>query len=168
MVQVLHRGSGDLPPVALIVGGDDGEAPARQPAPVGEEARRCDVEGLRVLVVEDEALISLELEEMFETLGLEVVGMARSADEAVRMAAATMPDFLTMDVNLLGERDGVSAATEIYERFGLRSLFVTAYGDARTAVRAQPVRPLGWLAKPVTRRELAEALPVLLADLDEK
>lgn len=93
--------------------------------------------------------------------------MAQSADEAVRMAAATKPDFVTMDVSLLGARDGVSAVAEIYERFGLRSVFITAYGEPQTIGRAEPARPLGIIAKPVTRGSLAETLPVLLADLGD-
>ena len=150
--------------VAAAGGGDD----APEPSPADDETElRAGLAGLRVLIVEDEALIALELEEMLLTLGLEVVGTAQSADEAVRTAAATKPDFVTMDVSLLGARDGVSAAAEIYARFGLRAVFITAYGDPRTVERAEPACPLGTISKPVTPQSLAEALPVLLADLSD-
>lgn len=120
---------------------------------------------LRVLIVEDEVLIAFELEEMFRRLGVEVVGTARSCSEALHMVQRTSPDFLTMDVNLMGERDGVSAALEIYERHGVRSIFITAFADKPTIERARSARPLGWLSKPVTRREFARVLPVLVAEL---
>ncbi len=167
MLQVCETPVRDVAPGAVAFGssGDVADGPA--PSPGRRGASGEGLAGLRVLIVEDEALISLELEEMFLMLGAEVVGIAHSAAEAVRLSEATRPDFLTMDVHLLGERDGVSAAVEIYERFGLRSVFITAFGDARTAERAQAARPFGWLTKPVTRRDLAEVLPVLLADLRE-
>ncbi len=165
MQMLLHEYAGV--PAAVItsaVGGDNPPGPS--PADDGTEPGAC-IAGLRVLIVEDEALIALELEDMLAMLGLEVVGTAQSADEAVRTAAATKPDFVTMDVSLLGARDGVSAAAEIYDRFGLRSVFITAYGDPQTAERAEPARPLGMIAKPVTTGSLAEALPRLLADLED-
>lgn len=155
-------------PAVLAFSGDEPDADAPAPSPGPGAASDQGLAGLRVLIVEDEALISLELEERLLALGLEVVGTAQDAAEAVRMAEATKPDFLTMDVQLIGQRDGVSAALEIYERFGLRSIFISAYGDAQTVKRAQQARPFGWLTKPVTRRDLTETLPLLLAELREE
>lgn len=113
---------------------------------------------LRVVVVEDEAIIALELEMLLTSLGAEVVAMAMSADEAVRLAEAERPDCMTMDIRLQGDRDGVSAAVEIYERFGIRSVFVSAYSDPGTVARGERAHPLGWVPKPIRQDKLEAGL----------
>lgn len=165
MLHGCGRSIGRTPPFGAA-GGHDEEPAGRAVVPADSRSLREQMIGMRVLIVEDEALISIELEDIFLLLGLEVVGTAQDAEEAMRIAVAERPDFITMDVNLAGDRDGVSVATAIYERLGLRSVFISAHGDAETVARALPACPLGWLAKPVTQRELAERLPVLLANLD--
>jgi DNA-binding NarL/FixJ family response regulator len=114
--------------------------------------------GLRIVVVEDEVLISMEIEDLLADMGAEVVGTALSAAQAIRLAESARPDCLTMDISLQGPRDGISAAIEIYERFGVRSVFVSAYGNPETVARAQPARPLAWLSKPIDRARLEAAL----------
>ena len=113
---------------------------------------------LRVVVVEDEAIIAMELEMLLSSLGAEVVATAMSADEAVRLAEAERPDCMTMDIRLQGDRDGVSAAVEIYERFGIRSVFVSAYSDPGTVARGERAHPLGWVAKPIHQDKLEAGL----------
>jgi DNA-binding NarL/FixJ family response regulator len=100
----------------------------------------------------------MEIEDLLIELGFDVVGTAMDAEEAVRMAAALRPDVVTMDINLGRGRDGISAAVEIFQRFGLRSVFVSAYGNAETLARAEPARPLGWVTKPISRAALQAAL----------
>jgi two-component system, response regulator PdtaR len=119
---------------------------------------------LRVLIVEDEALVAIEIEDLLEELGVEVVGTAIDAEEALRLAETLLPDCLTMDIRLRGVRDGISVAIEIYRRLGIRSVFVTAHGDADTRARAMEANSIGWLAKPVTRERLAAALQMLRRD----
>jgi DNA-binding NarL/FixJ family response regulator len=63
-----------------------------------------------------------------------------------------------MDISIQGPRDGISAAVEIYERFGIRSVFVSAYGNPETMDRARPARPLAWVSKPINRARLEAAL----------
>lgn len=149
-LSLLHTGEGDSPDDATLPGSDG--APTTGTAP------------LRILVVEDEAIIAFELEDILERLGAEVVGTAMSADDAVRRAEALRPDCVTMDISLHGPRDGISAALEIYERFGIRSVFVSAYGDADARARAEPARPLGWVAKPIRAAQLDSILGTLRDD----
>jgi DNA-binding NarL/FixJ family response regulator len=110
---------------------------------------------LRVLVVEDEALIAMEIEDLLAALGHEVVGGAMDAATAVEIAGVLRPDLVTMDVNLRGRGDGIGAAIDIFERYGVRSVFVSAYGGDEMLARAAPARPLGWLVKPIRRERLA-------------
>jgi two-component system, response regulator PdtaR len=112
----------------------------------------------RVLVVEDDAIIAFDIEDTLGQLGFDVVGTAMSAEEAVDLAEALRPDCVTMDIRIQGPRDGVSAAIEIYERFGIRSVFVSAFAGSAEAERAAEAQPLGWVGKPISREALRSAL----------
>lgn len=114
---------------------------------------------LRVMIVEDEFIIALELEMVLADLGVEVVGSANSVESAISMAEKIRPDFITMDVKLPGSRDGISGAIEIFERFGIRSIFVSAYKDDEMLARSRAAQPLGWVRKPVSVAALRAALP---------
>jgi two-component system, response regulator PdtaR len=113
---------------------------------------------LRVVVVEDEAIIAMELEDLLAELGAEVVGTAPSAARAIELARTLRPDCMTMDIRIQGARDGISAAIEIYESFGIRSAFVSAFGNPETAARAKAAHPLGWVPKPIRKADLAAVL----------
>jgi two-component system, response regulator PdtaR len=130
-----------------------GDSPGAQERDTDLDARR-----LRVLIVEDEFFIALDVENLLETLGHAVVGIAVTADEAVRIAEREQPDVALMDIRLIGARDGIDAAQEIFNRFGVPSLFVTANTDPQTRSRAQAVQPLGFLEKPVTVQRLKSGL----------
>ena len=120
-----------------------------------------DLGRLRVLIVEDEFFISLNTETMLEEFGHVVVGTAISADQAVRLAEQERPDVVLMDIRLIGARDGIDAAKEIYAKFDLRSIFVTANTDPHTKIRARDANPLGFIEKPLTEERLKSALEAL-------
>jgi CheY-like chemotaxis protein len=121
---------------------------------------------IRVLVVEDDWLVSLDIEAALLAAGYSVVGIADSADEAIGMAAQLRPDVATMDIRLRGPRDGIQAANELYQRFGLRCLFVSAYSNGTTKERAAAAKPLGWLQKPFFASQLVVALQGALRNLE--
>lgn len=102
----------------------------------------------RVLIVEDDFLVSGDMEAELTDAGFVVVGIATSAQEAIELAAAEEPHLVVMDIRLEGPSDGVEAAIEIFRSKGIRSLFASAYHDAETRRRAEPCAPLGWIAKP--------------------
>jgi two-component system, response regulator PdtaR len=112
----------------------------------------------RVLIVEDDVLLSSVVEDALTYEGYAVVGTARSAEEAISMAVAHGPDLILMDVKLLDDSDGIAAAGEILERTGIRCLIATGQTDARTKERAALVRPLGWLSKPYGDQEMVQAV----------
>lgn len=113
---------------------------------------------LRALIVEDELIIAMELEMILEELNVEVVGIAINATEAEAIVAATKPDCITMDINIQGDRDGVVTARDIYEKYGIRSIFVSAYGNAAMRILAAPANPLGWVRKPIEKEDLQDIL----------
>lgn len=113
---------------------------------------------LRVVVVEDEVFIRLDLITHLQAGGHQVVGTADSAGDAVKAVEKHRPDLVLMDVRLVGERDGIQAATEIWERFAIRSLFVSANLDPGARARAASANPAGFLEKPFTKNSLLAAV----------
>jgi DNA-binding NarL/FixJ family response regulator len=108
-----------------------------------------------VLIVEDEYLVALQSEIALRDAGFEIVGIASAADEAVEVARSERPNVVIMDVRLIGDRDGIDAALEIYRATGIRCIFATAHSDPETRRRAHAAEPLGWLPKPYTPDQLA-------------
>jgi DNA-binding NarL/FixJ family response regulator len=119
----------------------------------------------KILVVEDDYFVGMELESALTEVGFVVVGIANSADEAVALATAERPVLAIMDIRLNGQRDGVDAALEIFSTLGIRSIFATAHHGAAVKARAEPAAPLGWLSKPYTMNSAVAAINVALAEL---
>jgi two-component system, response regulator PdtaR len=112
----------------------------------------------RVLVVEDEFFLAVQMEEWLLEDGLDVVDVVHTADEAIAVAEAERPDLVIMDIRLASETDGISAALEISHRTGIRCIFATAFADAATRERGDKARPFAWLRKPVTADALLGAV----------
>lgn len=126
------------------------------------DLRRADGTKTRVLLVEDDFLVAGEIEHGLTQSGCEVVGIADTATEAESMARAYHPDVIVMDIRLKGTRDGVEAAIAIFIELGIRSLFATAHADDETRERAASAKPLGWLQKPYSSRELIRLIESIL------
>ena len=104
---------------------------------------------LRILIVEDEFLIALELENRLLDAGFEVVGIAATAEEAISLAESESPDLAITDIRLASRKDGIDTAIELFTTLGLRSIFSSAHADdVDTQNRAKAASPIGWLQKP--------------------
>jgi len=119
-------------------------------------------EARHILVVEDEAVVAMELQRTLRHMGYEVPATAASGDEAVQLASERCPDLVLMDIRIAGARDGIETAATLRERFGLPVVFLTAYADDETLARAKRTEPLGYLVKPVRDDELRSAIEVAL------
>jgi CheY-like chemotaxis protein len=71
----------------------------------------------RIMVVEDESIVSLDLQNRLQALGHEVVAASTSGEGAIKKAEEVRPDLVLMDINLRGNIDGIEAAKEIHKRF---------------------------------------------------
>ncbi|HEX9947649.1 MAG TPA: response regulator [Allosphingosinicella sp.] len=147
----------------LIEGGDEGGGGggggrARSLEDSGAEERPEAAASPCILLVEDDFLVGMEMETGLEEAGYEVAGIAATAEEAVALAAERRPVLVVMDIRLASARDGVDAALEIFRTLGIRSLFASAHGDAQVRARAEPARPLGWVAKPYRVETLLKAV----------
>ena len=119
----------------------------------------------RILIVEDDYLVALQFENALTEAGYEVVDIASTAEEAVQLVPDHRAELVLMDVRLAGPRDGIQAATEILDRFGVRSIFISALADPSTRARAERAKPIAWLAKPVADRKLVSTVNAALRDI---
>ncbi|QJE72596.1 response regulator [Aerophototrophica crusticola] len=119
--------------------------------------------GLKILICEDEAIIALGLEQMLLAMGHQVCDICATADDAVEAAGRDRPDVVLMDVMLRGEPDGIEAALQIRQRFGIPSLIMTAVDAQAVRERAAAAKPIGFLAKPYRVEDLRHRLYNLMA-----
>lgn len=116
----------------------------------------------RIMVVEDEALVALDLTAKLRQLDYEVPAGAFSGEEAVQQAQVLLPDLVLMDIRLSGEMDGVEAAQQIHRSLNIPIVFLTAYADDPTLERAKGAEPMGYLIKPFEQRELYTTVEMAL------
>ncbi|WP_332771499.1 response regulator [Phenylobacterium sp.] len=116
-------------------------------------------QALRVLIVEDEAIVAMSLESLIEDFGFEVCAIAATGAQAVALATSLRPDLILMDVNLIGEMDGVEAARQARLATNARIVFVTAYGAGEVLQRIRATVPDALVvAKPVSAPALRAAI----------
>ncbi|HEX9925795.1 MAG TPA: response regulator [Anaerolineae bacterium] len=108
----------------------------------------------RILVVEDESIVAMDIKSQLKRLGYDVPAMASSADSAIEKALEHRPDLVLMDIKLKGEKDGITAADYIRTHFDIPVIYLTAYADEATLQRAKITEPYGYLLKPFEEREL--------------
>ena len=96
----------------------------------------------QVLVVEDEAVVAMDIQTKLEDLGYSVLALIRSGEEAVESAHEMRPDLILMDISLHGEMYGISAAASIQQYKPNPLVFMTAHGDKDTLHRAKMTGPL--------------------------
>ena len=112
----------------------------------------------RILVVEDEGIVSIDLRQILDRLGYQVTATAFTGEEAVRIAQDSTPDLVLMDIGLKGEIDGIEAAQIISRDHNIPVIFLTGYADDKTMERANALDPSGYILKPVDECELRESL----------
>jgi AmiR/NasT family two-component response regulator len=145
--------------------GGGGETCAEPEGRRRREMERGGVSGAqqtRVVVAEDEAIIRLDLKEMLEEEGLEVVGEAGDGDAALRLARDHAPDLVIMDIKMPG-MDGLSAAERIVNEELAAVLILTAFSQDALVRRAAEAGAMGYLVKPFQKSDLLPAIEVAVA-----
>jgi PAS domain S-box-containing protein len=116
----------------------------------------------KVLVVEDDRIVSRDIQNLLHRAGYEVVGSAVTGEEAVATASERRPDVILMDIRLEGEMDGIEAAELIRRERTMPVVFLTAYADDETIERAGASDPFGYLVKPFEETQLKAAIEIAL------
>jgi DNA-binding response OmpR family regulator len=112
---------------------------------------------MRILIVEDELILAADLEDQLTNLGHQVIGIAESPEDAIRMANQQSPDLITMDFQLQGEMSGGELATILQRLTGARIIYITAFPDALLRNRDGNT-PGICIQKPFTLRQIAAAV----------
>jgi len=118
--------------------------------------------GSKVLIAEDEAIIRLDLKEMLEEEGFDVVGEASDGEAAVRIARERSPDLVIMDIKMPG-MDGLTAAEHIVSGGIAAVLILTAFSQRDLVHRAAEAGAIGYLVKPFQKSDLVPAIEIALA-----
>lgn len=120
------------------------------------------VRDTRVLIVEDESIVALELKMSLRRLGHDVVAVAGNAADAIYLAGVHRPDVILMDIRLKGKIDGIDAAATIRMQWDVPLIFVTGQADEATMQRAQKVGPAAYLNKPIAASDLSETIELVV------
>ncbi len=115
-----------------------------------------------ILVVEDERIVSKDLQLTLRTLGYTICGAAYNAREALEQALTTSPDVILMDIMLNDELTGIDVATTIRSHKDIPIIYLTAYTDDAILQKAGITQPFGYILKPFTERELRTAIELAL------
>jgi light-regulated signal transduction histidine kinase (bacteriophytochrome) len=118
--------------------------------------------GARILVVEDERILALDLAETLDELGYTVVGVASRGEEAIELAGRLDPQLIVMDVRLAGEIDGITAAETIRDEHDVPVVFLTAHADDDTLHRATSSDASAYLVKPFKPPDLRCVIEIAL------
>lgn len=116
----------------------------------------------RLMVVEDESILRMDIKEMLIEAGYDVVAEANSGDKAIELAALHRPDLIVMDIKM-PKMNGIKASRIIYQAFQIPSLLLTAYSERDLVEEAKNAHILGYLVKPVSENALIPAVEIALA-----
>lgn len=120
------------------------------------------MEPSRILVVEDEKIVVMDITKRLLNLGYSVVGTSSTGEDAIMKAEETKPDLVLMDIILKGMMDGIQAAEIISKKFDIPIVFLTASTDEMTFQKAKLVAPYGYIIKPFEVRDLKNVLETVL------
>ena len=108
----------------------------------------------KVLIVEDEGIISMDMSMSLASMGYEVLGALPSGEEAVQFLETTIPDVILMDVQLSGDLDGIQTAEKINKKYNIPIIYISEHTDELTLSRAKITGPYGYVKKSFNYNEL--------------
>ncbi len=121
---------------------------------------------VRVVIAEDEAIVRLDLKEIMEEEGYEIVGETGRGDEAVELVRAQRPDLVILDIKMPGA-DGLTAAREISAERLCAVLILTAFSQRDLIEQARNAGALAYLVKPFQKSELLPAIEMAIGRFSE-
>ncbi|WP_321430860.1 response regulator [uncultured Methanolobus sp.] len=116
----------------------------------------------KIMIVEDEKIVALDIKDSLEHFGYSVPCMADSGEDAISFIDQCRPDLILMDIVLKGKIDGIEAAKTIRDNYGIPIIYLTAYSDEKTLQRAKLTEPFGHILKPFDERELRTNIEIAL------
>jgi CheY-like chemotaxis protein len=117
---------------------------------------------IKILVVEDEVVIAMDLQQRLIRLGYDVPVIVGNGEEAIDTVVKLRPSLVMMDIRLQGEMDGIQAAQRIRREARIPVIFLTAHSDDTTLQRAKMAEPFSYIVKPFNERELKASIEMAL------
>lgn len=122
----------------------------------------------KILIVEDEALIAVEIESALRELGYRIAGKARNGDKALDLLASSQPDLALLDIDIKGTLNGIDLARIIRAKYNYPFVFLTAFSDRQTVMSLRDTMPYGYIVKPFSRGELLTTIELALHKFAEE
>ena len=116
---------------------------------------------IKILIVEDEMSIALELEMIIDELGYQLIGVVDNAEETIVIASEKSPDLILMDIGIKGEYTGLEVAEKI-NHLPIAILFITSYHSQEMFQRAKATNFTGYLTKPISKFSLQGAIEMAI------
>lgn len=120
------------------------------------------MDSYRVVIVEDESIVALDIKTQLEREGYVVPGIFATGEEAITALPGLRCDLVLLDIRLRGEMDGVETADVVKSKFHLPVILLTAFGDEQTLQRAKLAQPFAFILKPFDDKELRNAIVISL------
>lgn len=118
---------------------------------------------IKILVVEDESILALDIQGYLRGFGYQVAAVADKGEIAVKLAKKHQPDLVLMDIRLKGEMDGIDAGEHIWQTLRIPVIYLTAYAEEATLERAKKTMPYGYILKPFDSRDIQTAVEIALS-----
>lgn len=115
-----------------------------------------------ILVVEDESIVSKDIQQSLKKLGYNISGAASTGEKAILLANETKPDLVLMDIMLKGDMSGIETAEKIKESLNIPVIYLTAYADENTLAKAKVTEPYGYIIKPFKEIDLHTSIEMAL------
>ena len=116
----------------------------------------------KIMIVEDEVITAMALKQSLENQGYEVCPLITSGKEAIDTAVSEKPDIVLMDINILGEMDGIETAKAIVSLFGIPTVFMTGYDENDVREKIKHVTSAGYLVKPLNFTKVTSTIDAIL------
>jgi len=117
---------------------------------------------LRILIVEDEPIISDDIESTLISNHYDVAGKAYSSTHALDMLMNRYPDLVLLDIAIKGDKDGIDIAAIIREKYHIPFIFLTSFSDKVTLERVKPTMPYGYIVKPFKDRDIVTSIEMAM------
>lgn len=114
--------------------------------------------GWKILVVEDEAIIAMDIQSILIKIGFNQPEVVHSGEESIQKVASGRPHLVLMDIKLKGKLDGIEAGHEIFYQYKVPVVYITAFGDEGTLKRADGTARYGFITKPFEEKDLQSTI----------
>ena len=117
----------------------------------------------KIIIVEDEIIIALDLKLRLENLGHEVMSTVFNGEDAIKVAGEKNPDLVLMDIQLNGELDGINVAQQIRNLYNIPFIYLTGSYENALLERAKQTDPVGFISKPFDESEIQNLIETAMS-----